>query len=199
VNKHKSSLLIALLVCLLFSFNTINVQAKISSSFKSSSSSSSTKSSSSSTSSKSAEGFKSGSFSSTSSASNKSSSYTSSKPAPSKSTVTSGAVNKNVNTDSPALKSIPKDYSSHSTNNYYYFNNYNSYSHHSYWDDYWSHYYFYRAMHPEYRVYYVDNDDGPQVAPAYTGWHSAIWDVLSCLLLLGLISWCIYYFWWRKK
>lgn len=136
-----------------------------------------------STSSKSAEGFKSGSYSTT----KPSGSTSSTSGSTATKSGTSAFSNKNVDTSSPALNSIPRSYSNYSVNNHYYYHDTGSG-----YGNFWSNYWFYRAMTPDNRTY-VSDGGTRVVAPAYGGVTSVLWDLITSILLIALIGWIIYY------
>lgn len=69
------------------------------------------------------------------------------------------------------------------SNNYYYDSS-------SGWNNFWSHYWFYRAVTPEHRTYVVE--DQKVYAPAYTGAKSIVWDLISSIIILSIIGYIVW-------
>jgi F0F1-type ATP synthase membrane subunit a len=64
-------------------------------------------------------------------------------------------------------------------------------------DNFWSHYWLYRALTPDNRVYM---DSGSRmVAPAYTGFWSILWDILSLIIVITILFLVIRWIVKKKK
>lgn len=73
--------------------------------------------------------------------------------------------------------------SSPSTSSSYYYHSTGS------WDNFWSHYWLYRALTPNDRTYVVNGTTA--YAPAYGGFMSVFWDIITFIVVIALIVWIV--------
>lgn len=176
-----------------FSSKSSSSSSKSSSSKSSSSKSSSSNSKKSSSNSSGTSDFRSGSYSSSGSKSSSSSKTSSSSSSFSSKTYrpssSSKAYNSKIKVESRTftryhISSYSSCYSV--SNNYYYYNT-------GGWDSFWSHYWFYRCMDSsQVHMTYIDDNGFVKSAPAYTGFMSILWDLISGLVIITMIIFIIY-------
>lgn len=131
---------------------------------------------------------------STSTSTSTKSSTTTTRPSTSTSKSTSGSISSWFRpSTSGAAKTSPPLSSSYSGTQYagssssisrsYYYHTDNS------WDSFWSHYWLYRALTPNDRTYVVNGTTA--YAPAYGGFMSVFWDIITFLVVIALIVWIV--------